>query len=334
MTLVLTRKDVEVALPMAECIVSQEHAFREQALGTAHTPHRLNMPVPGQDGLYIAMPSLLEQIPVSDNQTGAMVIKVLTFYPNNPSRKNRPAIAATILLHDPQTGAPLAIMDGAWITGLRTAAGSAVATKYLARVDASVVGLLGSGLQAETHLMAMCEVRPIKKVLVYSRNPENRETFATRMAKQLDIEVIPVQSAQEAVEGVDIVVTATSAREPIVDGDWFAEGVHINCVGSGIPGRRELDDKIVQRAKIVVDTHGSAMEEAGDLLIPMSKGLITAEAIHASLGEIIIGQQSGRTNEKEITLFKSVGVALQDVAAATWVYKQAKSLSLGQSIDF
>lgn len=334
MTLLLTRTDVETALPMAECIVSQEHAFREQAQGTAHTPHRLNMPVPGQDGLYIAMPSQLEQIPISDNQTGAMAIKVLTFYPDNPNLHGRPAIAATILLHNPQTGAPLAIMDGAWITGLRTAAGSAVATKYLARTKASVVGLLGSGLQAETHLMAMCEVRPIQKALVYSRNPENRETFATRMAQQLDIEVIPVQSTQEAVEGIDIVVTATTAREPIVDGDWFAEGAHINCVGSGIPDRRELDDKIVQRAKVVVDTHASAMEEAGDLLIPMSKGLITADAIHADLGEIITGQQPGRTNEREITLFKSVGVALQDVAAATWAYKRAKSLGLGQSIDF
>jgi alanine dehydrogenase len=154
------------------------------------------------------------------------------------------------------------------------------------------------------------------------------------MAAQLDIEVIPVASAKAAVEGADIVITATTAREPIVDGDWFADGVHINCVGSGIPDRRELDDKIVRRAKIVVDTHASAMEEAGDLLIPMSKGLITAEAIHADLGEVLTGRRLGRTNEKEITIFKSVGVALQDVAAAAWAYRRAQVLGLGQIIDF
>ncbi|MBI1880087.1 MAG: hypothetical protein HYR94_18020 [Chloroflexi bacterium] len=265
MVLLLTRTDIETVLPMAECIASQEHAFREHGLGTAQTPHRLGLQVPDQDGLYVAMPSYLGQIPAANQgRTGAMAVKVLTFYPGNPA-SGRPAIVATVLLHDPHTGELLAIMDGASITGLRTAAGSAVAT---------------------------------------------------------------------TVEGADIVVTATTAREPIVDGDWFAPGVHINCVGSGIPDRRELDDKIVQRAKIVVDTHASALEEAGDLLIPMAKGLLTKEAIHADLGEILTGQKVGRTDKKEITIFKSVGVALQDVAAAAWAYRRARELGLGQVVEF
>ena len=247
MVLLLTRSDVEAALPMAECITSQEHAFREHGLGTAQTPHRLGLKVPEQDGLYIAMPSYLQQIPLTDpDQTGAMAVKVLTFYPGNPARLDRPAIVATVLLHDPHTGALLAIMDGASITGLRTAAGSAVATKYLARADASTVGILGSGVQAEAHLIAMREVRPIQTAWVYSRDRDRRIDFAERMAARLGIEVIPVASARAAVEGADIVITATTAREPIVDGDWFAAGAHINCVGSGIPDRRELDDKIVQ----------------------------------------------------------------------------------------
>lgn len=335
MVLLLTRENIEAALPMAECIASQEHAFREHGLGTAQTPHRLGLKVPEQDGLYIAMPSYLQNIPLSDqDQMGAMAVKVLTFYPSNPARLGRPAIVATVLLHDPHTGALLAIMDGASITGLRTAAGSAVATKYLARADASTVGILGAGVQAESHLSAMREVRPIRTARVYSRERDRRIDFAERMAARFGIEVIPVASARAAVEGADIVITATTAREPIVDGDWFADGVHINCVGSGIPDRRELDDKIVLRSKIVVDTHASAMEEAGDLLIPLSKGLITAEAIHADLGEVLTGRRSGRTDEQEITIFKSVGVALQDVAAAAWAYRRAQALGLGQVIDF
>ena len=316
---------------MAECIASQEHAFREHGLGTAQTPHRLGLKVPGQGGLYIAMPAYLGQMPLADeNQVGAMAVKVLTFYPGNPA-EGRPAIVATVLLHDPNSGALLAIMDGASITGLRTAAGSAVATKYLARADAATVGILGSGVQAETHLIAMREVRPIRTAWVYSRDRDRRTEFAERMAARLGIEVTPVSSVRAAVEGADIVVTATTARAPIVDGDWFAAGVHINCVGSGIPDRRELDDKIVQRAKIVVDTHASAMEEAGDLLIPMANGLITQAAIHADLGEIVTGQKAGRADEQEITIFKSVGVALQDVAAAAWAYRRARELGIGQN---
>lgn len=337
MTLLLTRSDIEAALPMAECIASQEHAFREHGLGTAYTPHRLGLQVPGQDGLYIAMPSCLQQLPLAapPEQSGAMAVKVLTFYPDNLTRLGRPAIVATVLLHDPSNGALLAIMEGSSITGLRTAAGSAVATKYLAREDASVVGVLGSGVQAESHLIAMCEVRPIRIARVYSRDVRRRTEFAKRMAARLSLEVVPVESTLVAVEGADIVVTATTAREPIVDGDWFAEGVHINCVGSGIPDRRELDDKIVLRcAKIVVDTYASAMEEAGDLLIPMSKGLITEESIHADLGQILTGRRPGRTDDKEITMFKSVGVALQDVAAAAWAYRRAEELGLGQVVDF
>jgi alanine dehydrogenase len=334
MVLLLTRSDVEAALPMAECIASQEHAFREHGLGTAQTPHRLSLNVPGQEGLYIAMPAYLGQIPLSEeHQGGAMAVKVLTFYPNNPA-SGRSAIVATVLLHDPNTGALLAIMDGASITGLRTAAGSAVATKYLARQDASTVGVLGSGVQAETHLVAMAEVRLLQSAWVYSRDRDRRTEFAERMAARLGLEVTPVSSARAVVEGADIVVTATTAREPIVDGDWFAPGVHINCVGSGIPDRRELDDKIVQRAKIVVDTHASAMAEAGDLLIPLAKGLITKAAIHADLGEILTHQKVGRTDEQEITIFKSVGVALQDVGAAAWIYRRTKELGLGQVVDF
>lgn len=334
MVLLLTRADVEAALPMAECIASQEYAFREHGLGNTQTPHRLGMKVPDQDGLYIAMPSYLGQMSdVAEGQTGAMAVKVLTFYPSNPGA-GRPAIVATVLLHDPETGALLAMMEGASITGLRTAAGSAAATKYLARPEASTVGILGSGVQAESHLVAMRAVRPIQAAWVYSRDRDRRTDFAERMAARLGIEVTPVSSARAAVEGADIVVTATTAREPIVEGDWFAVGTHINCVGSGIPDRRELDDQIVQRAKIVVDTHASAMAEAGDLLIPMSKGLITQAAIHADLGELLTGQRPGRTDPQEITIFKSVGVALQDVAAAAWAYRRARELGLGQNIEF
>lgn len=334
MALLLTRADIEQALPMAECIASQEHAFREQALGSAATPHRLGFNVPGQDGLYISMPAHLANIPLSESETGgAMATKVLTYYPHNPTQQNRPAIVGTVLLHDPHSGALLAIMDGAPITGLRTAAGSAVATKYLARPEAASVGILGSGVQAESHLVAMCAVRPVTEARVYSRNQQHREAFAARMSERLGFAVRPVGTAQAAVEGADIVITATTAREPIVSGEWFAAGAHINCVGSGIPDRRELDEKTVLRSLVVVDTHEAALAEAGDLLIPMAQGLITTAWIQAELGEIITGQKPGRSNDQELTLFKSVGVALQDVAAAAWAYRRARGLGLGQTVD-
>jgi alanine dehydrogenase len=335
MALILTRSDIETALPMAECIAAQEQAFREYGQGTAHMPHRLGLKVTGQDGFYITMPAHLEQIPLTEpNQSGAMAVKVLTYYPDNPARLGLPGITATVLLHDPNTGALLAIMEGASITGLRTAAGSGLATQYLARPNAATVGILGSGVQAEAHLLAMCAVRPIQAAWVYSRDRDRRAEFAERMAARLKIEVIPVSTAQAAVEGADIVVTATTAREPIVQGAWLANGAHINCVGSGMPDRRELDDQTILRcSKIIVDTHASAMEEAGDLLIPLAQGVITPAAIHGDLGDLLTGRCSGRTDPNEITLFKSVGVALQDVGAAAWAYRRAKELGLGQEVE-
>ncbi len=335
MVLLLTRSDIETALPMAECIASQEAAFREHGQGTAHIPHRLSLPVASQDGFYIAMPAHLEQMPLGEStQSGAMAVKVLTFYPDNPARLGRPGITATVLLHNPNTGALLAIMEGSSITGLRTAAGSGVATKYLARPEAAVVGILGSGVQAESHLAAMCAVRPIQAAWVYSRDRDRRSEFAERMAERFGIEVRPVSTARAAVEGADIVITATTAREPVVEGDWFAPGTHINCVGSGLPDRRELDDQTILRcAKIIVDTHASAGAEAGDLLIPISRGVISQTAIQGDLGDLLAGRCAGRTDDAEITLFKSVGVALQDVGAAAWAYRQAKALGLGQVVD-
>jgi alanine dehydrogenase len=334
MALILARSEVEAALPMSECIASQEEAFREHALGTAKVPARIALEISEHGGFYIAMPAHLSQTSLGDEEpAGAMATKVVTFHPDNPMRYNLSPVGATVLLHNPKNGELLAIMDGTAITALRTAAGSAVATKYLAREESSILGILGSGVQAESHLVAMCQVRLITEARVYSRDQGRRESFARRMTDELGMAVVPVSSARDAVEGIDIVVTATTAREPIVDGKWFAEGAHINCVGSGLPDRRELDDTTVLRSKVVVDTRESALEEAGDLLIPMAKGLITEEWIHAELGDIVAGKAPGRTSEGEITLFKSVGVALQDVAAAARAYKQARSLGIGHNIN-
>ena len=334
MALILTGDDVEAALPMAECIASQERAFREHALGTARVPPRIVLGVPEHDGVYVAMPASLLQAAVDTGESsGALAVKVLTFYKDNPDRTGRPSISATVLLHDPRDGALLAIMEGAALTRLRTAGGSGVATRYLARADASVVGVLGSGGEAETHLLAMAEVRPVREARVYSRNPARRAAFATRMAARLGFPVVPTSDARGAVEGADIIVTVTTAGEPIVDSAWIADGAHINCIGSGSPERRELDDATVSRAKVVVDTRESALAEAGDLLIPMSKGLITADWIHAELGEVVTGRRPGRTSDREVTLFKSVGVALQDVAAAAAAYRQARAMGLGRTLD-
>lgn len=322
MALILSREDVKSVLTMSDCIDAVEEAFRQLALGNVVMPTRPTIRIPKYKALVNAMPAYIGGI-------DALGVKLVGGYLDNPSLHGLPVVQATILLNDGTNGTTLAVMDGTFITAMRTGATSGVATKYLARADAVTAGIIGAGVQARTQLAAVCAVRPITSARVFSRSAERRAAFAEAMAAELGIDVSPVDSAEAAVRGSDVVCTASTSKTPVVVGEWFEPGAHINGVGSHSVDARELDAATVLRSKVVVDTMDAAMAEAGDLLMPIADGLITQDHITAALGEIVTGQKPGRESDSEITLFKSQGLAIQDVATAALVYRIANERGIG-----
>jgi ornithine cyclodeaminase/alanine dehydrogenase len=224
-------------------------------------------------------------------------------------------------------------MDAGFLTAMRTGAASGVATKYLAREDSHTCVIFGAGVQARKQLEALKLVRPLEKVLVLDIDADARAAFAEQMGDALGIEVAPTEDARSAVGVADIVVTASSSHEPVLDGDWLRPGTHINNIGSHSPGARELDTKTVQRAKFVADLKAANLAEAGDILIPIQEGAVGEDHIYASLGEIVIGAKPGRENPEEITVFKSCGLAIQDVSTAHAVYGAARARSIGTEVE-
>lgn len=325
MALLLTRADVQSALTMTDAISAVEEAFRQQQQGTAQLPLRTPIRIPQHKGIVLFMPAYIGGM-------DALGMKVVTVYPDNPGKHGLPTILATVLLNDPRTGQLIAIMDGAYLTAMRTGAASGVATKYLARPDAKVVGIFGAGIQARTQLMAMCAVRPIVEARVYDPMTELTGAFCRDMSQALGITVQPVAEPRGAVAGCDIIVAASTSKIPVFDGQWIAPGTHINGVGSHSLDAREVDSLTIQRSKVVVDLRSAALAEAGDVVTPINAGEITAEHIYADLGEIVTGKP-GRADAGEITFFKSVGLAIQDVSTATKVYELARQKGIGQEIN-
>ncbi len=325
MALLLTRADIQSFLTMKDAMEAVEEAFRQLALGTVEMPQRPVIRVPEHHGTVLFMPALIGGM-------GALGMKVVSVYPDNPQKYGKPTVLGTILLNDPATGEVIAIMDGGFITAMRTGAVSGVATQYMARPDARVAGIFGAGVQARTQLIALAEARPLERAVVYDVVPEARERFAAEMSAQLGFPVQPVDDPRAAVEGCDIIATATSAATPVFDGNWVAPGTHINGIGSHAPNMRELDTTIVLRSRVIVDLRGAALAEAGDLIIPIREGAITADHIVGELGSVVVGQIPGRTHPDEITLFKSEGLAIQDVSVASRVYQMAQERGIGQEI--
>jgi alanine dehydrogenase len=328
MPLLLTRKDVENVLTMKDAIAAVEEGFRQLALGNVTMPQRTAIRISDFHGLHLGMPAYVG----GAEDVGSLVLKVVTVYPDNPSEYGLPTTIGTLLLNDPRTGALVAIMDAGFLTAMRTGAASGVATKYLAREDASSVGVFGAGVQARTQLMAVCEVRPIKRAVVYDPMREAREKYAVDLSKLLSISVEPTDDARVCAEN-DVIVAASSSRTPAFEGAWLAPGTHINGIGSHSPDARELDTETIQRAKVVSDYAPACLSEAGDLIIPIQEGAITKDHIHADLGEVVAGLKPGRESPEEITLFKSVGLAVQDAAAAARVYELAKAAGVGMEIE-
>jgi ornithine cyclodeaminase/alanine dehydrogenase len=325
LALILNREEVASVLTMKDTIEAVEQAFRDLAEGKAEMPLRPTIRVVDPPGLINVMPAYLGTL-------GALGVKLVSSYPQNPGKFQMPTVQATILLSDHKSGRLLAVMEGGYITAVRTGAASGVATKYMARQNAASAGILGSGIQAETQLEAVCVVRPIKSARVFSPTPAHRESFAKRMSVKLGIDIKPAADAGEAVRGCDIVITASSAKTPILKGEWLRPGVHINGIGSHSTDTRELDELAVKRSKVVVDSMEAAMREAGDLLIPMADGVIGKDHIFAELGDLVLGKKFGRSSDAEITLFKSQGLAVEDISTAKLVYEKAVAQGIGTEL--
>ena len=329
---VLSAADVRQALPMQAAVEGMKTAFSQLSSGEATVPLRSRVPVLQSNGVALFMPALLAG--ASEQDAGTLAVKVVSVFGDNPKR-NLPIIHAAVMVLDSETGQPLALMEGALLTAIRTGAGSGAATDVLAREDASVVAIFGSGVQARTQLEAVCTVRKMEQVWVYSPTATHAEAFAAEMAGSgpVPADVRVTRSPREAITHADIICAATTSRVPVFDGQDLQSGAHINGVGSFTPEMQEVDVETVRRSLVVVDSRESVMEEAGDLIVPIQNGDIAANHIHAEIGEVILGSHTGRTSDDQITYFKSCGVAVQDAIAAGIALANAKQMGLGSLVE-
>ena len=324
-TLILTDYDVRALLPVAACIDVMADALAEVARGTSTLPLRTVLRLAGTSNVFASMPAVH-----GAGAHGSIGAKVITVFPGNQDTPYDSHIGA-VLLFDAEHGRLLAIADASSITAIRTAAVSGLATRLLARHDAAELALLGAGVLAVPHIEAMCAVRSIARVRLWSRS----ESRVQRLAAKLHlpgIEIIVADSAKSAVLNADIVCTITSARTPVLEGHWLAPGTHVNAVGASVRDARELDTEAVQRSRMFVDRRESTLAEAGDFLIPRAAGEIDDAHIVAELGELLLGTATGRQNAAEITLFKSLGLAVEDVAALRYIYNSALERNAGTMV--
>jgi ornithine cyclodeaminase/alanine dehydrogenase len=326
-TRLLSRRDIEGFFTMGMCVAAVERAFADLAAGTATMPQRTPITVPERHGLALFMPAHIRSL-------GALGAKIVTVYKENVPRHGLPTVLGTIILLDEATGFPLALMDGGYLTAMRTGAVSGVATKHMARPEAGVAAIFGTGVQAFTQVLGVHEVRPLRRLLAYSVDPlEARQRFAGRVAAQTGVPVTLIDDPAAAADA-DIVILATSAATPIVDGRWFRPGTHINGIGSHAPGVRELDSLTVRRSRVVCDLTAACQAEAGDLIIPAGAGEWSWDTVAGDLGDVVSGKVPGRTSAEEITLFKSVGLAIQDMSAARAVFDEAVKRGIGVEFQF
>lgn len=322
----ISRADVYQLLPMDECMEVMAEALAALSRGKAINPLRQVLHLPDDRGLLGIMPGYVDDLK-------AVGLKVVSVF-HNQSGTDHDSHQGAVLVFETEHGSLLAILDAGAITAIRTAAVSGVATKLLAREDAKEVAILGSGVQAHSHVTAMLAVRPIERVRVWSPNPDHVSAFVRNLSETQNVVVTPTTNALEAVKGADIICTTTSAHKPVVLGDWLAPGVHINAVGSSLPLARELDTAAVAKSRLFVDRRESTLNEAGDFLIPKTEGTIGDDHIRGEIGEILTGQIAGRQTNEEITLFKSLGLAVEDVAAGHYVYRKALEKGLGTWVEF
>jgi alanine dehydrogenase len=323
--LFLSEKQVQSLIDIDELIDALEQAHIQYSTGNAVMPVRLVVPLPQIDGRITSMPGYL-------NHDEALGMKVVTYFQKNP-KHNLPAILATIMLFSAATGKMIAAMDGVYITAIRTACASAMATKVLAKPKTPVLGILGAGVQARAHIQALTRVRELEKIKLYSPSGTSADALKKELATQLDVAVEVAESPEATVRDADLVVPVTPAKEPVLKREWLKSGVHINAVGSHRPDLREIDGATLAGAKLLVDSREAIMTECGDILLAMQEGSLDKQSILSEIGEVLAGLKPGRETTDELTLYKSVGIAIQDVAAANLVYRKAMARGVGTNVE-
>jgi ornithine cyclodeaminase len=324
--LVLDDATIRRLLPMRDCLPLMAHALADLGRGHVEQPLRLVMRPEGLPGLMAFMPAYRVGTP------GAFGVKVVGVFHDNVAQ-GKDAHQGAVLLFSAETGEPRAIMNASAITAIRTAAVSGVATELLALPDAGDLAIVGSGVQAKSHLEAMACARRLRRVRVAARSLESAQRFAAEMASLSPVPIEAMPSAEAAVAGADIVVTVTNSAEPVLRREWLKDGAHLNAVGASLPSRREVDTATMAAAWIFADRRDSLLSEAGDYILAAGEGAIGPESIRAELGEILLGQHPGRTAPDQITLFKSLGLAIEDLAAAQFLFERARGERAGTWVN-
>lgn len=323
--LVINEPEVQRLLPMSECIEIMNDALKSLARGEVLLPLRPVMWLPDKTGALAMMPTYSSSL-------AKIAVKIISVFPGNRNTRYDSHQGA-VLLFDSTYGQLLAMIDASSITAIRTAAVSGVATKLLAREEASDLAILGSGVQARTHLESMLCSRNISRIRIWSRNRDHAREFAKRESERHTCSIEIVSEAKDAVREADIICTTTSSHQPILFGEWISPGAHVNAVGASVSTARELSTSAVAKSKLFVDRLESALKEAGDFLIPKSENVVDDNHIVGEIGDVLLGKIPGRKSPEEITLFKSVGIAIEDLAAAQFIYEEALKNGIGVSVE-
>ena len=328
--LILNADQVRQALPMDQAIVAMKDAYASLSKGTAVVPLRTRLPIPSHNALSLFMPAYMK----SDSGE-ALAVKVVSLFPNNPAR-GLAYIQAAVLVLESDTGRAIALLEGSSLTAIRTGAASGAAIDLLSRKDSKVVAIFGAGSQGRTQLEAACTARRIETAFIYDRSPEKSKAFAEEMAGRHNIpkDLRVAKTPKEAIEQADIICTATTSSQALFADKDVKSGVHICGIGAYTAEMQETPIETVARARIVVDSYATVMDEAGDIVKAIRAGLIKETDIHAEIGEIILGKKTGRQSDDEITFFKSVGNAVQDATAAQLALTNAREMKLGVEVEF
>lgn len=306
--LLLHDADVERLLSMKEAINAVEKAFCELAMGSVLMPSRAVMRIEEYGGSFLLMPSYLKE-------ANTLATKIVSVYPGNRER-SLPTIIAWMAVNDPETGMLEAVIEANYLTAVRTGAVTGVAARYLAPKHSRVAAIIGCGVQGRAQAWALSEICELDEFRIFDIHHERMRRFVAEMEEKLGVEIATMKNVKDAVKDADIVVTATTSSKPVVDRVWLGDQVHVSAIGSFYPDHRELDTMTVKDGKVVVDSRAAALTEAGDLLIPLREGAITEDHIYSELGDIVIGRNKGRTKNDGLTIFKSVGLAIQDSSVA------------------
>ncbi|HNZ83933.1 MAG TPA: alanine dehydrogenase [Candidatus Pacearchaeota archaeon] len=323
--IVLNQKEVQKIIPPKEAkkvVVAVEKAFGDYGLQKVQMPPKMYLYFKKENGDLRIMPSYSETLKMAGT-------KIVNVHPDNP-KKGLKTVMASIILNDPKNGMPIALMDGTYITAIRTGAAGAVATKYLARQNAKTLGIVGAGEQAFTQIVCINTIKKMKEIYVYDLNPARIKALASRLNKE-GIKIIAAESLKQAVQQ-DVVVTTTPSRKPIIKREWILPGTHINAIGADAEGKEELDPQILKDAKIVIDDWAQA-SHSGEINVPVHEGLIKESDVHGGLGDIVAKKIAGRANDQEITVFDSTGLGVQDLYTAALVYKMALLKKIGKKIE-